>query len=132
VSIDLVARARAYLAAVERGATGDALAAFYAPDAIQEELPNRLVPSGAKRDLAALLDGAVRGQKVVRDQRYDVRTVTSAGDRVVLEVGWSAELLVPIGARQPGERLTAHFALFMDFVGDRIHRQRNYDCFDPF
>jgi hypothetical protein len=60
---------RAYLEAVEGGATGDRLAAFYTEDVVQEEFPNRLVPEGARRDLKALVEGAARGQKVVSDQR---------------------------------------------------------------
>jgi hypothetical protein len=39
-----LALARKFLAAIEAGATGDALAAFYAADVVQEEFPNRLVP----------------------------------------------------------------------------------------
>ncbi|MBI3941541.1 MAG: hypothetical protein HY326_00885 [Chloroflexi bacterium] len=37
---------------------------------VQEELPNRLVPQGARRDLAALLEGAERGQKVMSMKSY--------------------------------------------------------------
>jgi hypothetical protein len=37
---------RSYLAAIESGATGEALARFFTPDAIQVELPNRLNPQG--------------------------------------------------------------------------------------
>jgi hypothetical protein len=28
--------------------------------------------------------------------------------------------------------MRAHFAMFMEFEGDRIRAQRNYDCFEPF
>src|SRR5262249_31243793 len=38
---------RSYFAALERGVTGDELAAFYGPEAVQEEYPNRLMPTGA-------------------------------------------------------------------------------------
>ena len=46
---------RSYFAALERGVTGDELAAFYHSDVVQEEFPNRLLPNGAKRDLAGIL-----------------------------------------------------------------------------
>ena len=49
--LDLVRR---YLAALEAGAIGDDLARFYTDDVVQEEFPNRLMPQGARRDLAAL------------------------------------------------------------------------------
>jgi hypothetical protein len=70
---DGLAFVRRYLAAVEAGATGDALAAFYTPDAVQEELPNRLLERGARRDLPAILDAAMRGQRVMARQRFEAR-----------------------------------------------------------
>jgi hypothetical protein len=47
---DNLALVRRYLIAVASGTTGAALAAFYAPDAVQEEFPNRLMATGARRD----------------------------------------------------------------------------------
>lgn len=124
--------ARRYLAAIEAGATGDALAAFFTEDVVQEEFPNRLVPAGARRDLHAILDGAVRGQAVLTSQRFDVQRATVQGDRVALEVVWTGTLAIPIGSVRPGEALRARFAVFLDYRGGRIAAQRNYDCFDPF
>ncbi|HSE67045.1 MAG TPA: hypothetical protein VLB12_08670, partial [Gemmatimonadales bacterium] len=54
-------RAGEYLAAVEAGARGDALRAFYAPDVVQVEFPDRLTPKGATRRLEDLLTAAERG-----------------------------------------------------------------------
>ena len=39
---------------------------------MQREYPNRLVPEGATRDLAALLAGNQRGRSVLSGQRYEV------------------------------------------------------------
>jgi ketosteroid isomerase-like protein len=124
--------ARRYLAAIESGATGDALAAFFTDDVVQEEFPNRLVPTGARRDLAAILEGAVRGQSVLTGQRFDIQTETADGDRVVLEVVWTGTLAIPLGSVAPGGELRARFAVFLDYRDGRIAAQRNYDCFDPF
>ena len=124
--------ARRYLAAIEGGATGAALAAFYTPDVEQVEYPNRLLPMGATRDLAALLDGAVRGQQVVRAQRYEVRAAHAAGDHVVLELLWVATLARSLGMLLPGHEMRAHFAVVLEYRDGRIARQRNYDCFEPF
>ncbi len=120
-----------YLRALEEGATGDALAAFLAPDVVQEELPNRLVPNGARRDRAAMLEGAERGKHVVRDQRYEVLSTVAQDDRVALEVAWHATLLVAIGPLPAGHVMRARFAVFLRFRDGRIVEQRNYDCFDP-
>jgi ketosteroid isomerase-like protein len=97
-----VATARRYLAAIEAGATGEALAAFFTPDVVQVELPNRLVPGGARRDLAAILDGAVRGRQVVAAQRFEVVGVVASGDRVALEAVWTGTLRVPLGSLPAG------------------------------
>jgi ketosteroid isomerase-like protein len=128
---DNLAKARKYLAAIESGATGEALASFFTPDVVQEELPNRLVPNGAHRDLAAILEGAVRGQKVLTSQKFTVLRETGSGDHVALEVEWVGTLAVPIGTLQPGGQMRARFAVFLDFRDGRIAAQRNYDCFDP-
>ena len=127
-----VQAARRYLAAIQAGATGDALAAFFTDDVLQEEFPTRLVPAGARRDLRAILDGAVRGQAVLTAQRFDVQSAMAQGDRVALEVVWTGTLAVPVGSVQPGGELRARFAVFLDYRDGRIAAQRNYDCFDPF
>ena len=122
--------AKTYLAALEAGATGDALAAFFTDDVVQEEFPNRLVPAGVRRDLAALLDGAVRGQKVMRAQRFELLGAVENGDTVALEVQWTGTVAVPLGGLPAGGQMRARFAVFLEFRGDKIARQRNYDCFD--
>lgn len=124
--------AREYLAAVENGATGQALARWFTPDVVQEEFPNRLVPAGARRGLAELLDGAVRGQKVMSGQRYQVLTAMASGDRVALEVQWTGTLAIPLGSLAAGDDMRARFGVFLDFRDGLIAAQRNYDCFEPF
>ena len=133
----LLERTRAYLAAIEQSTDAEAPSpegalAFYHPEVRQEELPNRLVPTGAVRDLAALREAAKRGRGVLRGQRYAVRSALVQGTRVALETLWVGELAVPIGALPAGAEMRAHFAMFLDFDGERIRSQRNYDCFEPF
>src|SRR5918997_573618 len=96
-----------YLAAVEGGATGEALARWFTPDVVQEEFPNRLVPNGARRGLQELLDGAVRGQTVMRAQRYEVLSAFASGDRVALEVQWTGTLAIPLGSLAAGDDMRA-------------------------
>jgi ketosteroid isomerase-like protein len=124
--------ARAYLAAVAGGATGEALARWFTPDVVQEEFPNRLVPTGARRGLPELLDGAERGQQVLCAQTYEVLTDMASGERVALEVQWTGTLAIPLGELAVGDAMRARFGVFLDFRGGRIAAQRNYDCFDPF
>lgn len=128
---DLIAAAREYLAALGDGATGEALAAHFTTDVVQVEFPNRLLPHGATRDLAAILEGAARGQQVVREQRFDVQNALRAGNQVALEVVWTATLAISLGTLPAGAEMRARFAVFLEFRDGRIARQRNYDCFDP-
>ena len=127
-----VAHAEAYLRAIEQGAVGEELARFFAEDVVQEELPNRLVANGARRTLPDILAGAVRGQAIMRSQRFEVISATPAGERVVLEVLWVGIPLVAVGAIPPGGELRAHSAVVLEFRGERIAAQRNYDRFEPF
>lgn len=128
---DNLSRARDYLAALERGATGDDLAGFFTPDVIQEEFPNRLTPNGARRDLAALLDGAARAKNVIARQHFEILNELAENDTVVLEIQWSATLAIQIGSLAPGDEMRARFAVFLEFRDGKIARQRNYDCFEP-
>src|SRR5262249_32973737 len=118
-----------YFKAIEAGATSADLAAFFDPEVTQRELPNRLVPAGATRDLAALLAASARGKVAVRDQRYAVRRVLADGDEVAAEVDWTATLNVPLGKAPAGAALRAEFGVFLTFRNGRIVSQRNYDCF---
>src|SRR3982750_3446089 len=109
------AAARRYLAAIEAGATGVDLAAFFDPAVVQEEFPNRLAPNGARRGLAALLADAVRGQQVLMSQHYEVLHVVEDGDHVALEVQWTGKLKIPIATTPAGGEMRARFALFLEF-----------------
>jgi ketosteroid isomerase-like protein len=78
-------RAREYLAAIEAGARGDALRAFYALDVVQVEFPNRLTPKGATRRIEDILAAAERGREVLSTLHFEERNAVAEGDRVALE-----------------------------------------------
>jgi len=120
-----------FLRALEEGVTGERLASFFAAGVVQEELPNRLFPDGVRRDLASLLASAERGQQVIRDQRYQVRSIVAADDRVALEMIWSGTLKVPLGGLPAGHTLRAHLGCFVELHDGKIVAQRNYDCYEP-
>lgn len=128
---DLRNLATQYLAALERGTTGAELAAFFTDEVIQEEFPNRLMPTGARRDLTALLDGAVRGQQLMVAQRYALLNSLVDGNQVALEVQWTGTLAIPLGSIPAGGEMRARFAVFLTYRDGKIAHQRNYDCFEP-
>jgi ketosteroid isomerase-like protein len=131
-SSSLERRARSYIAAVEGGATGDELAAFYHPEVIQHEFPNRLMPAGAERDLADILRAAEAGARLMERQIYDIHTVTEVGDRIVLEYTWTGYPRAPVGDVRPGEPVRARICQVIEYEDGLIIRQRNYDCFEMF
>ena len=120
---------RAYLKAIEN--RKDSLA-FFADDAVQEEFPNALVPNGARRTLADLREANARGRDVLTSESYEIVNLVEAGDLVACEVLWRGVLAVPIRSLKPGDVMKARFGVFFEFAGDKIRRQRNYDCFEPF
>lgn len=124
--------ARNFLAALERGAKGAELAAFFTDDVLQVELPNRLLPQGKTSNLSEILAAAERGQNVVTKQRYKVWASMEEGDRVALELEWTGVLNVPLGSLAAGDTMRAHYALFITFRKGKIAGLRNYDCFEAF
>lgn len=105
--------------------------AYYAPDVVQREFPNRLAVDGATRDLAALRAAAERGARAVSEQRYEIVRALEHGDEVALEVIWTARLRVPLGTLAAGGVMRAYLAMFLTWRDGKIVSQRNYDCFEP-
>jgi ketosteroid isomerase-like protein len=130
-SPDLIARAKAFIAAIARGASADEIATFYAPDILQEEFPNRLLPNGATRDFAALRESNIKARQVITSQTYEIVNAVRTGDCVAIEAVWSGTLAIPLGSLKPGDAMHARFAQFFEFRDGLITRIRNYDCFDP-
>ena len=120
---------QAYLKAIEQ--RKDVLG-FYTDDIVQEEFPNALSPTGATRQLADLKAAAKRGQNVLSSESYEIVSIVEQHDIVACELVWRGVLAVPLKSLKPGDVLKARFAAFFEFEGDRIRRQRNYDCFEPF
>jgi ketosteroid isomerase-like protein len=104
---------------------------FFAPDVVQEEFPNRLLPNGAVRDLQAMKQARVRGQSLLRSEEFKVLSAVASEDQVAMELSWRGTIAVDRGPFRSGQELRARFAVFLEFRDGRIIRQRNYDCFDP-
>ena len=120
-----------YLRAIEAGVTGEAMREFLDEGVVQVEYPNRLSPAGARRDRAAIEAASERGAKAVRGQRYEVRGSVVQGDRVVLEIDWSATVAATAGGLREGQEMRASFAWVVEVRGGRVVAMRNYDCFAP-
>jgi len=93
----LAATVRRYFAALER-ADPEGNLAFFTPNVLQEEFPNRLVPNGATRNFEQLREATYKSSKLAVDPRYEVLNVIASGNRAAVEAVWSATLTVPIGS----------------------------------
>jgi ketosteroid isomerase-like protein len=99
------------------------------PEIRQNEYPNQLVKAGAERTLQDLLDGLVRGAKVLKDERYTIDDALVDGDRVACRVRWQGTLEVPVLGKSAGQVLKARFGVFFRLADGKIIEQHNYDCF---
>lgn len=120
-----------YLEAIGNGATGPKLAAFFDPEVVQEEFPNRLAPTGATRDLEAVLEVADRDKKLMKTQTFEVKTLMAGGDRIAIEIAWSGTLATALGTIPAATELKARIAMFIEMRTGRILRQRSYAAFEP-
>jgi ketosteroid isomerase-like protein len=123
---------RRYFDAIEAGVSAEDLVRFFAPDVIQEEFPNRLIPQGARRELPQILEALKRGKAIVQSQRFEIVHAVNGGDEVALEVRWTGTFRVPIGTLQPGMSMRSTSAIFIRLANGKIARQRNYDCIEEF
>ena len=128
---DRVKAARALLSAIERG-DGAALVEIYDDEVVQIEHPNRLKQKGDRRGREAMLRDLDRGKQLLREQRYEVISAVSDGDRVALQVQWTGVLAVPVATLGAGDAMRCQSAIFLRFQGDRVVEQSNYDCLEPF
>jgi ketosteroid isomerase-like protein len=120
--------ARSYLAALDARADAETIARFYAPDAVQDEFPNRFLPGGAHRDLLAIKLARTRGLALMASEGYELIGATGGGAQVALEVSWSGVVGEGMGLFTAGQRLEARLGIFLKFRDGLIVVQRNYEC----
>ena len=121
-----------YLGALESFASPEVLRGFFTPDAVQEELPNRLFASGRRQDLAAMMAASEKGPALLSDQKYVLKKVVSEGDEAAAEIEWSGVLKVGFGTVSAGTTMRAAIGMFFTFRDGKIASARNYDCYYPF
>ncbi len=118
-------QSRRYLDALNSRAGSEEVALFFAPDAIQEELPNRLCPAGVSRNLEEIPRARTRSldAPAPAPAHHELMGATGGGSQVALEV--LRTVPADEGAGQPpGARL----AIFLTFRDGLIVRQRTYTC----
>lgn len=126
-----LASIRALYTAIANGPDLDAFERISDPSLVQEEYPNRLLPQGARRDLAGLRDAMAKGKALMAAQTFELVSATAMDDRVLVEGRWTGTVGADIGPFKAGMVLRTHFAQAFQMHEGRIVAIRNYDCFDP-
>lgn len=129
---DLLKIAKNFIKAIERGKTGDELDKFYHKDIEHITYPNVLTKILTKRNLEELKEASERGKSILSKQTYEIIRSHVVGKTVVIEARWTGTLNIAVGNLPAGGQMKAHFAQFFEFKGNKIIRQRNYDCFESF
>ena len=88
--------------------------------------------NGAVRGARELAEDRRKGKTVSENERYVIENALLDGDRVALELIWSAQLKVPLGKLRAGDTMRAHCSVFFRIANGRIVEQHNFDCFEPF
>jgi ketosteroid isomerase-like protein len=119
-----------YLTSIEAGNFAN-IADLFAPNAVIEQLPNRIYPNGIKAGVSGMAESFEKGRKLLRTQSYQIMNRVVDGDRVSIEVLWTGKLAMAFGSLSAGSEIRAHSAMFFEFKDGKIVVQRNYDCFEP-
>jgi ketosteroid isomerase-like protein len=119
-----------YLRSIENG-DFTYIAALFSPDAVLEQLPNRIYPTGIKYGVSSMAEAFEKGRKLLSSQSYELKGCVSDGDKLSVEVLWTGTLAATFGSLAAGSRMRAHSAMFFQFKDGKIVSQRNYDCFEP-
>lgn len=123
-------RARRHLKAIEEGDANYVLSLF-SPDAVLEQLPNRICPQGLRSTVSQIPEAFEKGRKIFSRQTYEITNEPVTENTVALEVLWTGTLAIPFGTLAAGNQMRCHSAIFLEFRDGRIVAQRNYDCVYP-
>lgn len=122
---------RGYYAAIASGAATVDWEEWFAPDAIQEEFPNRLFPAGTRCDLRSMQEAAQRGQALLAEQEFQLLDLVASGSKVVVEADWRGRFVRDAGPFKAGTQLRTRYAQVFELQNGKIVAMRNYDCFYP-
>ncbi|MDR6987232.1 hypothetical protein J2Y66_001714 [Paenarthrobacter nitroguajacolicus] len=118
-----------FIRTVEAGGGAADIRPYLAEDFKLTEWPHALSKTGSTRDLQETLAGADHSKEIVADQRFDVVRTTSEGNRVVLEMNWSATLLLDLPHWDRGDTIRARSTAVFELRDGLIISQDTYDCY---
>jgi len=129
-SVTNLKKVELYLKSIENGDFAY-IASLFSPDAVLEQLPNRIYPNGIRSEVSRMAEAFEKGRKLLSSQSYEIKGAVADGDRLSIEVLWTGTLALAFGSLSVGSQMRAHSAMFFQFQDGKIVSQRNYDCFEP-
>jgi hypothetical protein len=129
---DILGIARRWVTDMGSGRIAEKQQEYYSQSIQLTEYPNLLNSRITSSDYTTLLQRSEQGSKILTRQSYDIQKEYVSGDTVIMEVIWKGSFSIPVGQTPPGRELKAYFVVFLEFEGDKVVRQRNYVCFEPF
>ena len=118
-----------FVRTVEAGGGAADIRPFLAEDFTLTEWPHVLSKTGSTRTLQETLAGADDSKAIVADQRFEVVRTTAEANRVVLEMNWSAVLLMDLPYWDAGETIRARSTAVFELKDGLISSQDTYDCY---
>jgi len=119
-----------YLKSIENGDFAY-IVNLFSPDAVLEQLPNRIYPNGIRSGVSRMAEAFEKGRKLLSSQSYKIKSCIVDGDKLSIEVLWTGTLALAFGNLAVGSQMRAHSTMFFEFKDGRVISQRNYDCFEP-
>src|SRR5271169_2866322 len=97
-------RVALYLKSIENGDFAY-IANLFSPDAVLEQLANRIYPNGVRSGITRLAEAFEKGRKLLSSQRYEIRSCVAEGDELSIEVLWTGTLAVAFGSLSVGSQM---------------------------
>ncbi|WP_426002725.1 nuclear transport factor 2 family protein [Paenarthrobacter sp. NyZ202] len=118
-----------FVRTVEAGGGAEDIRPYLDPEFTLTEWPHALSKMGSTRNLEQTLTGADDSKSIVADQKFEIVRTTCEGNRVVLEMNWSARLLLDLPHWDAGETIRARSTAVFELRDGLIVSQDTYDCY---
>ncbi|MCG6168230.1 nuclear transport factor 2 family protein [Leptospira sp. FAT2] len=102
------------------------------PEIQQIEYPNALTKTVTVSNWEDIFRRMPAGKNLLKRQVFRMQSYLENGDTVVVEAEWEATVKTDLGPFKTDQNLKAYFCMIFEFKENKIYRQKNYDCFEPF
>lgn len=109
-----------------------AYASLLHPEMSATVFPNLITPQTVVHKLPEIGKGIEAGRGMLKEQYYEIGNTFEQGDALVVEAKWTGTMKISVGKLKENQLLIAHICFVFEFKEDKIFRQRNYDCYEPF